>query len=101
MLAAAVGARLSGGDELFLPKALLRFDDKSLRRDAKLPAPEAHLEVLVDVDAGAVRGTNVHSVDGHDCGTAAGYIGGQPPAQECRAGFVTSIVDVFVLSEAR
>ncbi len=38
MLAAGVGARLSGGDDLFTPKALLRFGGKSLL--------QRHIEIL-------------------------------------------------------
>jgi choline kinase len=42
MLAAGVGARLSGGDEQFTPKALLRFDGKSLL--------QRHIETLQRFD---------------------------------------------------
>jgi choline kinase len=42
MLAAGVGARLSGGDERFTPKALLRFDGKSLL--------QRHIETLQGFD---------------------------------------------------
>jgi choline kinase len=38
MLAAGIGARLSGGDDRFSPKALLRFDGKSLL--------ERHIDIL-------------------------------------------------------
>jgi choline kinase len=46
MLAAGVGARLSGGDELFAPKALLRFDGKSLL--------QRHIETLHRFAVGAM-----------------------------------------------
>jgi choline kinase len=46
MLAAGVGARLSGGDDLFSPKALLRFDGKSLL--------QRHIETLRRFDVSAM-----------------------------------------------